>query len=192
MPYPSGQTLNRSGRDLPTVNPNTVPLRVDTITECLLMTTEGLIVPSILVIELCPVEGLLKEAQVPWIAVTTAEVIPGSMTNERCEHLLGTQGDLLSVVLLNGSRQETRGTTETLEMTASDLITEGTLYHLLWNPEEHLRAQVYRKSTGHTNATFHHQGTKAQTDQRVYRPDLCLPFHRHLQMAPQSIPLVQL
>lgn len=163
---------------------------VDTTIECPLAITDDLITPAIFVIELFLVEGLLREAQVPWSAVTIAEEIPGNTTSESCEHLPVMQ-ELLSVVLLNGSR-ENLGTTGMLEMTVSDLSTEDICHHLVWNPEGGLRVPVCHRSTIRTNATCHKPGTRDWKGQMLHHPGLCLQFRQHPLMVLPLTPLVQL
>ncbi len=146
----SGQTHSLTEPDPLTANLTMVTLIVDTIIEFLLAITDDLIVPSIPVIELFLVEGLLKEDQVLWTAAITIEVNKEIMMTVRCGSLLEKQGAHHFVDLHNGS-QETPG------ITVSALTTEAILYRLLWSPEEHRRVQVCPKIMLPTNVICRHQ-----------------------------------
>lgn len=165
--------------DLPIVRPTTVHLMADTTADSsLLVTTGASIALSTIATALFLVEELLRG--VLWIAVTTEELILGSMTTERHVCHPGTQEPQL-IHLPNGSLEiiETPGK---VEIIMNDSITEETSY----------RARIYHKNTAHISATCHRLDTKDQTGQTTHLCDHRLPTCRRPSTVLQSIRRVQL
>lgn len=103
--------------------------------------------------DLFPAVGLRSEDPALWTAANMAAGTLGITTSVLCERRHGMREGLLFEDLLSGSL----GIAETLEITASDSITEDTLYTLLRNLERQLQAQVCHKSTPHIDVTCLHQ-----------------------------------
>ena len=164
-------------------------LTEDMITAHLLMITADWNARLTLVIAQSLVVELQREESVQWIALTTAEEILGIMMIGPCDP---QETQELPFAALPSGSQGILETTENLGTIVSDSIIADIQYLPQWNPGEHRRARVCRRSTTHTSVTCRHPGPRDRTGQTDRRHDHLQPICQRPPTVPQSIQLVQL